>query len=178
MWQPFLFIKAYFSSSRSLLISFMCSTGNSGSARGRIAIDISFTGLSSAATRFELSFPQRLQRCIIAHSPFFLTHTPIASITAPQSDALSPGSSSTCLLERQFGQWLRWSEPAPLGGAYPAADLAGKCFGAGVISEIYSISFIMLHLGFPPFIHIFILMKKRTVKPNRHKKCTPFPMCR
>ena len=70
---------------------------------GRMAIDISFTGLSSAAIRLELSFPQRRQRCISAHSPFLRTHTPTASIIPPQSEALSPGSSSTCRLERQLG---------------------------------------------------------------------------
>ena len=41
-----------------------------------MAMDMSFMGLSSAATRLELSAPQRRQRWITAHSPFFLTHTP------------------------------------------------------------------------------------------------------
>ena len=41
---------------------------------------MSFMGLSSAATRLELSFPQRLQRWMIAHSPFFRTHTATGSI--------------------------------------------------------------------------------------------------
>ena len=34
------------------------------------------------------------------------------SMMPPQSAARSPGSMSTCRLERQLGQWLRWSLPA------------------------------------------------------------------
>ena len=37
-----------------------------------MAMLMSFMGLSSAATRLELSFPQRLQRWMMAHSPPFL----------------------------------------------------------------------------------------------------------
>ena len=40
--------------------SFLCVQG--GSHSGFMAMDISFMGLSSAATRLELSAPQRLQR--------------------------------------------------------------------------------------------------------------------
>ena len=72
-------------------------------------------GLSSAATRLELSFPQRRQRWMMAHSPPLRTHTPMGSMTPPQSEARSPGSSSTWRLVRQLGQWLRWSLPAPAG---------------------------------------------------------------
>ena len=36
-----------------------------------MAMLMSFMGLSSAATRLELSFPQRLQRWMMAHSPPF-----------------------------------------------------------------------------------------------------------
>lgn len=53
------------------------------------------------------------QRWTIAHSPFFLTQTAMGSIMPPQSAALSPGSISTCRLERQFGQWFLCSLPAP-----------------------------------------------------------------
>ena len=53
----------------SAVISSIRSSGNGGRHSGFMAIDISFIGLSSAATRFELSFPHRLQRWIIAHSP-------------------------------------------------------------------------------------------------------------
>ena len=80
------------------------SIGNGGDDTGFIAIDISFTGLSSAAIRFELNVPQILQRWTIAHSPCFLTHTAIGSIVPPQSAARSPGSLSRCLLDRQYGQ--------------------------------------------------------------------------
>ena len=78
-----------------------------------MAMDMSFMGLSSAATRLELSAPQRRQRWITAHSPFFLTHTATASMTLPQSDARSPGSLSRWRLDRQLGQWFRWPLPAP-----------------------------------------------------------------
>ena len=77
-----------------------------------MAMDISFIGLSSAATRLELRAPQRLQRWMMAHSPFFRTQTAMGSMIPPQSEARSPGSMSTCRLERQLGQWLRWSLPA------------------------------------------------------------------
>ncbi len=46
----------------SSVISSIRSSGNGGSHKGFIAMDISFIGLSSAATRLELSFPQRRQR--------------------------------------------------------------------------------------------------------------------
>lgn len=78
--------------------------GNGGSHRGFNATLISFKGLSSAAIRFDRSAPQRLQRWTIAHSPPFLTHTAIGSITPPQSEARSPGCSSRCRLQRQLGQ--------------------------------------------------------------------------
>lgn len=44
------------------VISSMRSSGKGGSHRGFNAMDMSFMGLSSAATRLELSIPQRLQR--------------------------------------------------------------------------------------------------------------------
>ena len=94
------------------VISSMRSSGNGGSHRGLMAMDMSFMGLSSAATRLELSVPQRLQRWMIAHSPPLRTQTATGSMMPPQSAARSPGSMSTCRLERQLGQWLRWSLPA------------------------------------------------------------------
>ena len=54
----------------------MRSTGNGGSHKGLSAIAISFMGLSSAAMRLEVIFPQRLQRWISAHSPFLRTQNP------------------------------------------------------------------------------------------------------
>ena len=48
------------------VISSMRSRGNGGALSGRMAILMSFIGLSSAATRLELSAPQRLQRWMIA----------------------------------------------------------------------------------------------------------------
>ena len=78
-------------------------------------MDISFIGLSSAAMRLESILPHRRQRWTMAHSPPLRTQTATGSITPPQADALSPGSSSTCRLQRQFGQWLRGVLPAPSG---------------------------------------------------------------
>lgn len=57
------------------VISSMRSSGKGGSHRGFNAMDMSFMGLSSAATRFELSIPQRLQRWTMAHSPPLRTQT-------------------------------------------------------------------------------------------------------
>ena len=94
------------------VISSMRSRGNGGALSGRMAMLMSFIGLSSAATRFELSAPQRLQRWMIAHSPPLRTQTATGSMMPPQSLSRSPGSMSTCRLDKQFGQWLRWSLPA------------------------------------------------------------------
>ena len=80
----------------SLVISSIRSKGNGRVETGFMASDISFMGLSSAAIRLELNAPHILQRWMIAHSPFFLTHTAIDSITPPQSAARSPGSLSRC----------------------------------------------------------------------------------
>ena len=76
----------------SAVISSIRSSGNGGEHSGFMAMDISFIGLSSAATRLELNAPHLLQRWMIAHSPFFLTHTATGSIILPQSDSRSPGS--------------------------------------------------------------------------------------
>ena len=46
---------------------------------------MSFMGLSSAATRLELSFPQRLQRWMMAHSPPLRTQTATGSMMPPQA---------------------------------------------------------------------------------------------
>jgi hypothetical protein len=78
-------------------------------------MDISFIGLSSAAIRLELKMPHLAQRWMMAHSPFLRIHTEIGSMRPPQSDALSPGSMSTCRLVRQLGQWFRCRLPAPSG---------------------------------------------------------------
>ena len=97
------------------VISRMRSRGNGGSQRGFMAMDISFIGLSSAAMRLESILPHRRQRWTMAHSPPLRTQTATGSINPPQADALSPGPSSTCRLQRQFGQWLQWVLPAPSG---------------------------------------------------------------
>ena len=48
-----------------------------------------------------------VQRCTSAHSPSSRADTPIGSMDPARSAARSPGtSSSTCRLQRQFGQWL------------------------------------------------------------------------
>ena len=99
----------------SAVSSSMRSMGKGGWQSGRIAMLMSFMGLSSAADLLDESVPQRLQRWIIAHSPPFLTHTATGSIIPPQSERRSPGSMSTCRLERQLGQWFLWSLPAPSG---------------------------------------------------------------
>ena len=59
------------------VISSIRSSGKGGSHRGFNAMDMSFMGLSSAATRLELSIPQRLQRWTMAHSPPLRTQTAI-----------------------------------------------------------------------------------------------------
>ena len=82
-----------------------------------MAMDISFLGLSSAATRLEDSAPHRRQRWMTAHSPPLRTHTAMGSMMPPQSEARSPGSTSTWRLDRQLGQWLRCSLPAHAGAA-------------------------------------------------------------
>lgn len=103
---PLFYIQAGISPSLpiSLVISSIRSKGNGGKLRGLMATDMSFIGLSSAATRFDPSFPQRRHRWMIAHSPSFRTHTATASMMPPQSEPRSPGSLSTCKLARQFEQ--------------------------------------------------------------------------
>ena len=91
----------------------MRSSGKGGADRGFMAMDMSFMGLSSAATRLDDRAPHRRQRWTMAHSPLFRTHTAMGSITPPQPAARSPGSTSRWRLVRQLGQWLRWSAPAP-----------------------------------------------------------------
>ena len=71
------------------------SSGKGGFARGFTAIDISINGLSSAAIRFDDNLPHSRHRWMTAHSPLFLTQTPIGSIIPLQGDALSPGVIST-----------------------------------------------------------------------------------
>ena len=99
----------------SWAISWMRSTGKGGAASGPRAMDRSFRGLSSAATRLELRAPHRRHRWMMAHSPSLRTHTATGSMMPPQSAARSPGSSSRWRLERQLGQWFRWLLPAPAG---------------------------------------------------------------
>ena len=97
------------------VISSIRSNGNGGDDTGRMAMDISFMGLSSAAIRLELNAPHTLQRWTMAHSPCRLTQTAMGSMVPPQSAPRSPGSLSRCLLDRQYGQWFLWSLPAPPG---------------------------------------------------------------
>lgn len=49
------------------------SMGNGGRATGFMAMDMSFMGLSSAATRLDDNLPHLRQRWITAHSSFFRT---------------------------------------------------------------------------------------------------------
>ena len=104
-------LKNYFSQVLSNLSIY--SSGNGGEARGFTAIDISLTGLSSAAILFELSAPHRLHLCITAHSPFLRTHTPMGSMIPPQSAERSPGSLSKWTLDKHTGQWFLFCVPAP-----------------------------------------------------------------
>ena len=62
------------------VISAIRSMGKGGLPMGFMAMDMSLTGLSSAATRLELNAPHRRQRWMIAHSPFFRTHTATAAV--------------------------------------------------------------------------------------------------
>lgn len=122
----------------SAVSSLMRSIGNGGEHSGFIAMLISFIGLSSAATRFEDIAPHLRQRWTIAHSPFFLTQTAMGSMIPPQSEALSPGSISTCRLERQFGQWFLWSLPAPCGTAVRPHTLQTKAsLQAWVLNNLF-----------------------------------------
>ena len=89
------------------VISSMRSMGKGGLVSGFMAMDMSFIGLSSAATRLEESHPQMRQRWMMAHSPCLRTQTATGSICPPQSASRSPGSMSRCRLTRQLGQWLR-----------------------------------------------------------------------
>ena len=61
-------------------IFFTCSPETAGLPKGRMAKAMSFIGLSSAAVRLELIFPQITQRWMMAHSPFLLTHTLMGSM--------------------------------------------------------------------------------------------------
>lgn len=79
----------------SSVISSIRSSGKGGEPIGFIATLISFMGLSSAAILLELSTPQRRQRCMTAHLPFFRTQTAIGSMIPPQPLSRSPGSIST-----------------------------------------------------------------------------------
>jgi len=54
------------------------------------------------------------QRCTMAHSPSGRTQMAMGSIPPPHGDRRSPGLSSTCLLHKQFGQWLRCRVPDAL----------------------------------------------------------------
>lgn len=80
------------------------SSGKGGDASGFAAMDISKSGLSSAAIRLEWNTPHLRHRWINAHSPFLRTHTPTGSIMPPQQDARSPGTWSRWTLDRQNGQ--------------------------------------------------------------------------
>ena len=59
------------------------------------------------------------------------THTATGSITPLQAEARLPGLSSTWTLERQLGQWLRWSLPAPPGTTNLPHTLQVKGSGHG-----------------------------------------------
>ena len=93
-----------------------------------MAMDMSFMGLSSAATRLELSAPQRLQRWMIAHSPFFLTQTPTGSAVG------SPVAGLDVYVQagKAVGAVVAVVAAGPLRCAESAADLAGEGVIAGM----------------------------------------------
>ena len=70
-------------------------------------MDISKSGLSSAAIRLEWNTPHLRHRWINAHSPVLRTHTPTGSIMPPQQDARSPGTWSRWTLDRQKDVYKR-----------------------------------------------------------------------
>ena len=148
----------------SAVSSSIRSRGNGGSQSGLSAILISFIGLSSAATRLELSAPQRLQRCMIAHSPPFRTQTATGSIIPPQSLSRSPGSISTCRLDRQFGQWLRCELPAFSGNTGLPQTLQVKVsLQACVCSNPFQMFFFYFHgsLFFLLKVYFYSLREER-----------------
>jgi hypothetical protein len=61
--------------------------------------------LSFFEVLFLFSYPHLIHRWIIIYSPS-LASTLTGFISPRQSDSRSPGWRSTCLLQRQFGQWL------------------------------------------------------------------------
>jgi hypothetical protein len=63
----------------------------------------------------ECRTPQPRQRWMIAQSPPGRAQTAIGSMELRHSDARSPGSSSKCLLQRQWGQWFRCAVPVASG---------------------------------------------------------------
>ena len=65
----------------------MRSSGNGGSHRGFMAMLMSFMGLSSAATRLELSAPQR--RAAVNDGPF-------SALAHPDGDRLHNAAAVTC----------------------------------------------------------------------------------
>lgn len=78
-----------------------------------MAMLMSFMGLSSAATRLELSAPQRLQRCMTAHSPPLRTQDryrlhDAAAVALPVARLYVNMQAG----QGQLGQWLRWPLPA------------------------------------------------------------------
>ena len=94
------------------------SSGNGGRASGLTASDIKASSLSSPAVRLPLSFPHSTQRWTSIHSPLRFTDTAIASMSPRHPERLSPGLMSTCLDQRQSGQWFRWRVPGASPGTY------------------------------------------------------------
>ncbi len=75
------------------------------SRNGRVDSAASASALSLALACCRRVKPQRPHRCKIIRAPP-CTLRLIGSISPPQREARSPGFSSTCLLQRQEGQWL------------------------------------------------------------------------
>ena len=104
----------------------MRSMGNGGSHKGLKAMDISIMGLSSAATRLETILPQRLQRWMMAHSPFLRTHSSAATALAISWFVINM---KACQAIRAVISVIAASE---LGDNQSATFLTGKYFLTGI----------------------------------------------
>ena len=79
------------------------SSGKGGDASGFAAMDISKSGLSSAAIRLEWNTPHLRHRWINAHSPVLRTHTPTGAHNAAATGRPIPGN----MVEMDAGQAKR-----------------------------------------------------------------------
>ena len=119
---------------------------------GRAAMDSSFIGLSSAATRLEDSAPHRLQRWMTAHSPPFRTRHRFhqsAAVRRPVS-----GLDIQVEAGEAVGAVVPVAASGPLRAHGPAAGFTGEGILAGmgfVIAFFKSLSLVLpVHGMIPP----------------------------